>query len=74
VPFYEFGAFLGALSFLNFAPRGDGHSVLVMAGLVLSDVSTRPLRTFLESRGYDVHGWGLGRNLGPRPGVAEGML
>ena len=71
---HEFGAFLGALPLLSFAPRGDGHSVLVMPGLVASDVSTRPLRTFLKSRGYDVHGWGLGRNLGPRPGVAEGML
>jgi pimeloyl-ACP methyl ester carboxylesterase len=71
---HEFGAFLGALPLLSFAPRGDGHSALVMPGLFASDVSTRPLRTFLKSRGYDVHGWGLGRNLGPRPGVAEGML
>jgi pimeloyl-ACP methyl ester carboxylesterase len=70
----EFAAFLGALPVLNMAPRGDGHSVLVLPGLVASDLSTRPLRTFLKGRGYDVHGWNLGRNLGPRPGVERHML
>jgi pimeloyl-ACP methyl ester carboxylesterase len=71
---HEFGAFLGALPLLRMAPRGDGHSVLVLPGLIASDVSTRPLRAFLKGHGYDVHGWGLGRNLGPRPGVESGML
>jgi pimeloyl-ACP methyl ester carboxylesterase len=70
----EFAAFLGALPLLNLAPRGDGHSVLVLPGLIASDVSTRPLRAFLKGRGYDVHGWSLGRNFGPRPGVERLML
>ena len=47
------------------SPRGDGHTVLVMPGLGASDLSTRPLRRFLRTLGYDVHGWGLGRNEGP---------
>jgi pimeloyl-ACP methyl ester carboxylesterase len=71
---HEFGAFLGALPLLKLVPRGDGHSVLVLPGLIASDVSTRPLRAYLRDHGYDVHGWGLGRNLGPRPGIEQGML
>src|SRR5205085_10511039 len=43
-------------------------------GLIASDVSTRPLRTFLKGRGYDVHGWGLGRNFGLRPGIEQQMM
>jgi pimeloyl-ACP methyl ester carboxylesterase len=71
---WELGAFVGSLPLLNSAPRGDGHPVLVLPGLIASDVSTRPLRAFLRGRGYAAHGWGLGRNLGPREGVEEGML
>jgi pimeloyl-ACP methyl ester carboxylesterase len=59
---------------LGLAPRGDGHAVLVLPGLITSDVSTAMLRRFLRERGYDVHGWGLGRNYGPREGVREAML
>ncbi len=70
----EFGAFLSALPLLSLAPRGDGHPVLVLPGLVTSDVSTRPLRSFLKRQGYAVSGWGLGRNFGPRPGIQQGML
>ncbi len=69
----ELGAFLGALPLLSLAPRGDGHPVLVLPGLIASDVSTRPLRAFLRNRGYVVKGWGQGRNLGLRTGVQDGM-
>jgi pimeloyl-ACP methyl ester carboxylesterase len=70
----ELGAFAAALPLLNFAPRGDGHPILVFPGLVASDISTYLLRSFLKSRGYVVHGWGLGRNLGLRPGVEDDMM
>ena len=70
----ELGAFLGALPVLSLAPRGDGHPVLVLPGLVASDTSTRPLRSFLISRGYAVSGWRQGRNLGPREGVQHAMV
>ena len=71
---HEFGAFLGALPLLSLAPRGDGHPVLVLPGLIASDVSTRPLRSFLQNKGYVVSGWRQGRNLGLRHGVQEGMV
>src|ERR1700759_4896775 len=70
---HELGAFLGALPLLSLAPRGDGHPVLVLPGLIASDVSTRPLRSFLRNRGYAVNGWGQGRNLGLRPGVQNAL-
>lgn len=59
---------------LQRAPRGDGHAVLVLPGLVASDASTGLLRRYLKSRHYDPHGWGQGRNLGPRPGVEDRMV
>ena len=70
----ELGAFLGALPLLSLAPKGDGHPVLVLPGLVASDTSTRPLRSFLESRGYAVSGWRQGRNMGLRQGVQHAMV
>lgn len=71
---HEFGAFLGALPLLSLAPRGDGHPVLVLPGLIATDNSTRPLRSFLKNKGYDVSGWRQGRNLGPRQGVQQAMV
>jgi pimeloyl-ACP methyl ester carboxylesterase len=71
---WEFAAGLAALPWLQLAPRGDGHPVLVLPGLVASDRSTLLLREFLTRRGYEVHGWGLGRNYGPRAGVEAAML
>ena len=47
--------------------------MLVLPGLIASDISTKPLRAYLTDRGYDVHGWGLGRNLGLRPGLEAKM-
>ena len=58
---------------LRRAPVGDGHPVLVLPGLGASDVSTRLLRGFLRDRGYYVHAWRLGRNLGPRPTTVDGL-
>jgi pimeloyl-ACP methyl ester carboxylesterase len=55
------------------APKGDGHPVLVLPGLGASDLSTRVLRGFLRDRGYHVHAWRLGRNLGPRPATITGL-
>ena len=71
---WEAGAALALWPLLQLTPRGDGHPVLVLPGLVASDMSTRLLRRYLEGRGYDAHGWGLGRNLGPREGIEDGMI
>ena len=68
---WEFGASVTALPILQTAPRGDGHAVLVFPGLIATDLSTQPLRRYLQAQGYLAHAWGLGRNLGPRPGVLD---
>jgi len=72
--FGEFGSALACLPLLQTAPRGDGHPVLVLPGLIAGDGSTRLLRGYLGGLGYDVHGWGLGRNLGLKPGLEDRMV
>lgn len=52
------------MPFLLSAPKGDNHPVMVLPGFLASDISTKPIRTFLEFKGYQSFGWGLGRNLG----------
>jgi pimeloyl-ACP methyl ester carboxylesterase len=61
----ELGALTVAAPQLARAPRGDGHPVLVIPGLLASDTSTVVLRRFLERLGYRTAGWGLGVNTGP---------
>lgn len=60
----EFGMTTLLMPFLMQAPKGDGHPVLVLPGFLASDISTRPLRTFLTLKGYSAEGWKLGRNMG----------
>jgi pimeloyl-ACP methyl ester carboxylesterase len=55
------------------APRGDGHPVMVLPGFMGDDGYNAAMRRFISSLNYSVHGWGLGRNLGPREGVLEGL-
>lgn len=63
-----------AAPWLTLAPRGDGHAVLVLPGLMATDSSTALLRGFLQRRlGYHVRGWQLGRNLGPTDEVLDLM-
>ncbi|MEM7019664.1 MAG: alpha/beta fold hydrolase [Pseudomonadota bacterium] len=61
----ELAALMVTAPFLAGAPRGDGHPILVLPGLMASDQSTEILRGFLTSRGYQSTPWGLGRNMGP---------
>ncbi len=62
-----------AAPWLARAPRGDGHGVLVVPGLLATDVSTALLRRFLRWLGYQVRGWDLGRNVGPTEAVLDGL-
>jgi pimeloyl-ACP methyl ester carboxylesterase len=55
------------------APRGDGHGVLVLPGMLASDGSTAVLRRFTRRLGYDTRGWDLGRNRGPTQAVLDGL-
>ena len=71
---WELGATISAWPWLSMVPKGDGHPVLVLPGLIASDVSTGVLRRYLRERGYDVHGWNMGRNLGLRDGVEAGLF
>src|SRR5689334_12270304 len=69
----DLGQLATARAVLRDAPRGDGHPVLVLPGLLASDSSTTSLRAFLRRQGYWAHGWKLGRNLGPTPAVVAGI-
>jgi pimeloyl-ACP methyl ester carboxylesterase len=62
-----------AMPWLLAAPRGDGHGVLVLPGLLATDTSTVPLRQYLTWLGYQVRGWDLGRNHGPTEAVLAGL-
>src|SRR3984957_21083890 len=53
-----------AAPWLAAAPRGDGHGVLVLPGLLASDTSTVLLRQFVRWVGHGVRGWSLGRHEG----------
>jgi pimeloyl-ACP methyl ester carboxylesterase len=63
-----------SLPLFRLLPAGDGHPVLVLPGFMADDWSTVALRSVLRSRGYQVQRWGLGRNLGPRADLVEGLV
>ncbi len=60
-----------SMLWLDSAPRGDGHGVLVLPGFLAADTSTGILRRYLRRLRYDVRGWELGRNLGPTDRVVD---
>jgi pimeloyl-ACP methyl ester carboxylesterase len=65
------GALVAGFPLLRYAPRGESHPVLVLPGLMASDLSTRVLRAWLGRLGYPVVGWALGRNRGPTQEVVS---
>ncbi len=67
----EWAACLLAWPFLRSSPRGDGHPVLVLPGLLAGDASTAVLRRYLQRAGFASHPWGLGRNRGPGEDTIE---
>lgn len=71
---WELGAWLAFRPLLRRVPGGDGHPVVVLPGLAVSDFSTWPLRHFLSESGYQPHPWRQGFNLGPREGVLSACL
>ena len=62
----EYGVYFASEPLLRFGKKGDGHPVLVIPGFMGGDMSTRPMRKFLERIGYDAYPWGAGRNKGGR--------
>lgn len=59
------GALAASFPLLRMAPRGQPHPVLVLPGLMASDLSTKTLRSWVSRLGHPVVGWALGRNRGP---------
>jgi hypothetical protein len=70
----EVGAFFAAAGpGMALAPRGEPRTVLILPGFMAADRSTAALRLSLRGLGHDVHGWGLGANVGPADHVVEGL-
>jgi pimeloyl-ACP methyl ester carboxylesterase len=69
----DFGLLIATLPLGQLLPAGDGHPVLVLPGLLADDGSTWTLRRILRDLGYRVHGWRLGRNLGPTAATVTGL-
>ena len=68
---WELSALLPAWPLLNRAPWGDSHPVVVFPGLTANDISTAPLRRYLQLLNHSACGWDQGFNFGPRPGVLD---
>jgi len=48
-------------------PSGNGNQpVITMPGFMASDATLSRLNSYLNRNGFEAHGWGLGRNLGPQ--------
>jgi pimeloyl-ACP methyl ester carboxylesterase len=62
-----------ALPLLMEVPRGDGHPVLLMPGFMAGESTLIALKLYLQNKGYDVHTWGLGRNVGFRKKHANAL-
>lgn len=64
--FMEMALLPASLPLLMEAPKGDGHPVVLVPGFMAGESTLAALRLFLQNKGYDVHTWGLGRNVGFR--------
>jgi pimeloyl-ACP methyl ester carboxylesterase len=70
---FELASLPYATPLLLSAPRGDGHPVLLLPGFMGTEGSLFGLEFFLRNRGHAVQTWGLGRNVGFRPGHASAI-
>ena len=70
---FEMASLPYALPLLLQAPQGDGHPVLLLPGFMGTESSLIALELYLRNRGYNVQTWGLGRNVGFRPGHASAI-
>lgn len=71
---FEVASLASVRRLLNNLKPGDGHPVMVLPGFLGSDAYNATLRRFLRDLGYQVHGWGQGRNLGPRGNALENLM
>ena len=61
---FEYSTFWPYNFFKKVENTGDGHPVLVLPGFMATDMSTKPLRRFIDKLGYSSYSWDLGRNYG----------
>lgn len=64
----ELGASLAGNWLLDkVAPHGGGNRpVITIPGFMASETTLLRLNRFLNRHGFEAHGWGMGRNLGPQ--------
>ncbi|MEM8769579.1 MAG: alpha/beta hydrolase [Pseudomonadota bacterium] len=60
----EMSSLIYSLPILARAPRGDGHTVMVLPGFTAGDQSTLVLRRILNRLNYNPLPWALGQNTG----------
>ncbi len=60
----EMSSLVYSLPILARAPRGDGHTVMVLPGFTAGDQSTLVLRRILNRLNYNPLPWALGQNTG----------
>ncbi|MGI9084960.1 MAG: esterase/lipase family protein [Aeromicrobium sp.] len=53
---------------------GEGRPVLVLPGFSANDFLTGRMRAHLRQRGFRVHGWRLGRNIGLTDRLVDGLI
>lgn len=70
----ELGSYAISIPFLQFVPKGDGHPVLVLPGMLTTDHTTIPLRFFLNTRNYSAYPWDLGLNMLAFKKIEQKML
>lgn len=59
---------------LSRSPRGDGRAAIALPGWRASDVTTIPIRRYLNALGHDTRGWGRGTNRGDVEALRDAMI
>src|SRR5438552_1990261 len=64
---FEYLATMACGPFLASAPRGDGHTVLLVPGFMQDELMVLVLQSYLNILGYDTHVWneGVGADVNP---------
>jgi len=70
---FEMGEYLLSLPELKSKHTGNNDIILVLPGFLTGDFCTSPMRTFLNSIGFNAKGWNLGINMGPTNEVMAGV-
>lgn len=61
---FEWLSILARFPSLANSPKGDKRPVMLLPGYLATELSMKPLQSYLSYLGYDAVDWGMGRNLG----------